>query len=462
MVTNTDHVGTHMTYVSKVEALARKWHKQLWRLLLVFSDAVVLGIAFLFAYWLRFEQGFAFRPEVVPNYTYYSTIVRFLIPAYLVLFWLQRLYDYRYLLGGTEEYRRIFNACTIGMMVVMTFSFLVPIFVIARAWLVFGWLFSVVFVIASRVVLRRIAYGLRSRDFFVERTVIIGTNEEAAMLVERCGDCRQSGLDIVGLVEPRVWQSDETQQRYVEGLPVIGGLGMLPSIVEMHRVDKVIIASTAVRREELIHIPASLSAYPDIEMQLSSGMYEFLTTGMVVTTKNSVPLIGVNRLRFDWGERTAKSVLDRLYVLLSLPFLLPVVFTIGAMIRLDSPGPILYKRRVLGLSGKEFLAYKFRSMYVNGDEILDAHPEKKEELERNQKLVDDPRVTKVGAWLRKTSLDELPQLDQRDAGTDEPGWTAHDFAGREPPVREHGHEPAYGEAGDDRNVAGIGQVRPQL
>ena len=83
---------------------------------------------------------------------------------------------------------------------------------------------------------------------------------------------------------------------------------------------------------------------------------------------------------------------------------------ITLLIKFGSPGPVIHKRRVMGLNGKQFYALKFRTMVVNGDEVIARHPELQEELERNHKLKDDPRVTPVGAFLRKYSLDELPQL----------------------------------------------------
>jgi lipopolysaccharide/colanic/teichoic acid biosynthesis glycosyltransferase len=80
------------------------------------------------------------------------------------------------------------------------------------------------------------------------------------------------------------------------------------------------------------------------------------------------------------------------------------------IVKRDSPGPVIYRRRVMGVGGTQFDAYKFRTMHLNGDEILNQHPELKAIWERDQKLKDDPRITKSGAWLRKLSLDELPQL----------------------------------------------------
>jgi len=105
-----------------------------------------------------------------------------------------------------------------------------------------------------------------------------------------------------------------------------------------------------------------------------------------------------------------KSLVDYIVVIPALLVLWPLFLGLALAVKFDSPGPIIYRRRVLGRDGRVFDAFKFRTMHVNGDDILAQHPTLKAELDRNYKLKDDPRVTKVGKLLRKFSLDELPQL----------------------------------------------------
>lgn len=109
-------------------------------------------------------------------------------------------------------------------------------------------------------------------------------------------------------------------------------------------------------------------------------------------------------------QKTAKYLLDVLLILFAMPTLLPIFGLIALLIKLDSPGPVFHRRRVLGLGGRPFDALKFRTMYINGNEILEQYPALKEELAIECKLKKDPRVTCIGAVLRKLSLDELPQL----------------------------------------------------
>jgi lipopolysaccharide/colanic/teichoic acid biosynthesis glycosyltransferase len=108
--------------------------------------------------------------------------------------------------------------------------------------------------------------------------------------------------------------------------------------------------------------------------------------------------------------KALKSLVDYMLVIPGLFLISPLLLFIAILVKLDSPGPIIHRRKVLGLNGRVFYAYKFRTMYVNGEEILAQYPKLRAELAQNYKLKCDPRVTRVGNLLRKFSLDELPQL----------------------------------------------------
>jgi lipopolysaccharide/colanic/teichoic acid biosynthesis glycosyltransferase len=110
------------------------------------------------------------------------------------------------------------------------------------------------------------------------------------------------------------------------------------------------------------------------------------------------------------ANRRLKALLDFAIVLPTLLLIWPLFAILAIAVKLDSPGPVIHRRRVLGRDGRIFEAFKFRTMYVNGDEILARHPKLKAELQQNYKLKCDPRITRVGSFLRKFSLDELPQL----------------------------------------------------
>jgi lipopolysaccharide/colanic/teichoic acid biosynthesis glycosyltransferase len=145
-------------------------------------------------------------------------------------------------------------------------------------------------------------------------------------------------------------------------------------------------------------------------LRLSSGLYEIVTTGLTVREFAYVPLVGVNKVRLTGLDQTLKLLLDYAITIPGLILILPILLILAVAVKLDSPGPILHRRRVMGVNGSQFSAFKFRTMHVNGDEILARRPDLRAELALTHKLKDDPRITRIGRLLRRTSLDELPQL----------------------------------------------------
>lgn len=381
-------------------------HQKLYQYALIITDTLMLIAAFSLAYWLRFQGGITLAPEVLPFAQRYVGLITVLVPSWLCLFALMRLYDVRQLLGGTREYSRTFNACSSGMMLVILYGFVDESIVFSRGWLVMSWLLSGLFVTAGRLGLRRYAYMLREKGYFVARALIIGTNEEARTLASQLKNPSYSGLQLQGFVET----GSGIGHGMYASLPVLGGLGNLQEIIRQRQVTEVLVSSTALDRNQLLSILRELSATPEVELRLSSGLYEAITTTMHVTMKGSVPFMSPDRWRLNLVQLVLKRVLDLSVILFALPALLPVFLLIALLIRLDSPGPVFYRRRVLGVGGKQFDAFKFRTMAVNGDEILAQNPELQAQLDADHKLKDDPRITRVGNWLRMTSLDELPQL----------------------------------------------------
>jgi lipopolysaccharide/colanic/teichoic acid biosynthesis glycosyltransferase len=147
-----------------------------------------------------------------------------------------------------------------------------------------------------------------------------------------------------------------------------------------------------------------------IELRLSSGLFEILTTGMQVHEVNSVPLMTPRRVRITGADAALKTALDYLAAGTALVLLSPVVFLIALLVRLDSGPPIIHRRRVLGVSGKPFDAFKFRTMIVNAERRHQSVPFEFADRRARLKTEQDPRITRIGRTLRRTSLDELPQL----------------------------------------------------
>lgn len=387
-------------------AVALHTQRRIFQAVLLVSDSLMILLAFSLAYWVRFDLSLTVSPEIVPPPGFYALLTLALVPAWLVLFAAFRLYDFHFLLGGTNEYSRAFNACTFGIMVVIFGTFVAPSIVVARVWLFTAWLLSVLLVCAARFWLRRAVYSLREHGYFLSPAAVVGTNEEAVALAEQLRGWRRSGLRVVGFINV----GDSTSQANLGNIPVLGTLSHIRELTETYGLEEIIVATTDIGRDAMLQLFDTIEDLHGIELRLSSGLFEVLTTGVQVKTLGSVPLMSLNKLRLDPLENALKSALDYVLAAVTLLCLLPFFTAIAILIKLDSPGPVFYRRRVLGLGRKEFDALKFRTMRVNGDVILAHQPALLEELRKNEKLKDDPRVTRAGQWLRRYSIDELPQL----------------------------------------------------
>ena len=375
-------------------------------LTLVLGDALGLAAAFVVAYAVRFQLGLSIFQGVRPSPELYVQRAIVLIPLWLVVFALFGLYKERHLLGGTREYALAFNACTVGLMVVIVVAFLEPAFVIARGWLILAWLGSFVVVAGWRFSLRRLVYNLRRRGYFLSRALIIGANEEGQALAEQLGNWPTSGLQLVGFVD----NAGQLGAEVLGGLRVLGRVADLERLIAEHGVRELVVATAALPRPELLEVFRAYGTSSRVRMRMSSGLFEIMTTGVEVKEVGHVSLFSVNKVRLTGMDVFLKTALDYGLTVPGLIILSPLLLLIALLVRLDSPGPIIHRRRVLGFGGRQFDGLKFRTMHVNGDEILAAHPEALAEMRNNHKCENDPRVTRVGRFLRKSSLDELPQL----------------------------------------------------
>jgi exopolysaccharide biosynthesis polyprenyl glycosylphosphotransferase len=375
--------------------------------LLVANDAVMATLAFHIAYLLRFLANISiFKLDVTPTYGHYLTFLSIQVTVWIIVFAFTGLYDRRNLLTGTREYALLFNGITLGVFIFIAVSYLIGDIQFARGWLLITWMLALFLIELGRFALRRVVILLREKGLLISRAIIVGANEESRLLAEQLIDWKYSGLFIVGFIDDQL----PARTIHYKNLSILGGLEDIDVIVQNYCVQDIILSSSALTRAEVLNLFNKYGVSERVKLRLSSGLYEIITTGLQVQEFACVPLIAVNKVRLTGADRAVKAAMDYLFTAVSLVIFIPICIIIAILIKLDSKGPVFYRRRVMGVNGRQFDAFKFRTMFVNGQEILDAHPELKAELAKNYKLKDDPRVTKVGRWLRKTSLDELPQI----------------------------------------------------
>ena len=389
-------------------SVPREWQWRLFTLSLILGDVIMSGLAFRLAYFIRFQLSLDFFfQNINPSMAFYQKLYFIFAPLWLLVFALLGLYDRQKLLGGTQEYSLVFNGTTIGMVLIISVGFLDPTFIFARGWLLLAWAFTFVLASAGRFTLRRAVYGLRKRGYFLSLALIVGANNEGLSLAQQLMSWRSSGLHVLGFVDKKLPVGTQLFQH----LYVLGNTDDLDQLVKKYGIEELILASSAISsRDKMLEIFQHYGTHSDVNVRMSSGLYEIITTGLTVKEFAYVPLVGVNKVRLTGLDEALKMFLDYLITIPGLIILSPILLAIAIAIKLDSPGPVLHRRRVMGVNGRQFDAFKFRTMQVNGDEILANYPNLQQELARNYKLKNDPRVTRFGALLRKASLDELPQL----------------------------------------------------
>jgi len=389
---------------AKARLLSRQQRHLLIGICLMAGDLLAVATAFALAYWIRFQllpYGSTF------DLREYVLLVATTFPVWLLIFVTFQLYDTRILFGGMQEYSRAFNAVSLSAVAMMVISFLRrDEMMVSRGWLILSWLLAELLVISMRFGLRRVVYMLRKRGFLLSPALVVGADSCGLALTEQLRQWNTSGLYLVGFVDGHLIPGTEVENGY----RVLGGFEDLEELVARYQVQEIIISPTAVDREQLLGIFRSFITNPEVRLSLSSGLFEILTTSLRVKVLSSVPLIEVNTSRIAGMDAFLKWMLDYGLTIPGVILISPMLLVIALVVKLDSPGPVLFRRRVMGANGQQFDALKFRTMHANGDEILNSFPRLQAELSRNYKLKDDPRITRLGYFLRRYSLDELPQL----------------------------------------------------
>jgi len=391
---------------AKPISLSMQW--RLFNLTLLVTDSLLSFFALRLAYAFRFELAIPiFILEVIPVPRYYEQLSYIFVSLLILFFAIRGLYQRDNLLGGTKEYTLIFSSSTSGLLIVIIISFLNPEFILARGWLLSAWLLIFVFVSSGRLIIRRIVYRLRQNGYFLSPAVIVGANDEGRQMANQLIDWAASGFHVVGFIDNIL----EPGSNVTQSLTCLGTTSHLQEVVKQYDIQEIILATSArSAQSNLLSIFKEFGVRENLRVRLSSGLYEAITTGLTIKNISYVPLVTVDPVRLKGADRILKNLLD--YGLV-IPGLVPIsllLILIAIAVKLDSPGPVIYRRRVMGVRGKQFDAFKFRTMYQNGDQILAQHPEVQAELAANHKLKDDPRITRIGKILRKLSLDELPQL----------------------------------------------------
>ncbi len=366
--------------------------------LLVPLDALAVFAAFLISYYVRVESGALPVATVLPLERY-LVIAAGITAVWLVIFALLKMYRQQSTRRGLSEFARILAGSTIGTLAVVALIFFLRVDFFSRFVILFGFVASVLLVTLVRAVVRLLQQYLFRYGIGVRRAVVVGTGPTSRTLARELA-AGSRGYRILGFVATR---------GPARGKEILGRQKDLPKILKRYRPDELIDADPGLSDEQklsLLH--ATEDAHVDFRFVPSTPE---LATGRVgVAAIGGIPVMTLLRTPLEGWGRIAKRTLDLAGSILVLPFFLVFLPFVAAAIKLDSRGPVIFKQTRVGRAGKPFTYYKFRGMVKDAEKRLPGLRRYNEASGPVFKMKDDPRVTRVGRFLRKTSLDELPQI----------------------------------------------------
>ena len=274
-----------------------------------------------------------------------------------------------------------------------------------RGVFLLAWILSIVLVLILRALIRSL---FAHRRWWGYPVIVLGAGKTGKMVIHTLHQ-RPS----IGLKPVLVLDDDPQKHGWLEGIPVVGGVALAPELARRRHIPYAIVAMPGVPRDRLLRLlERYATAFP--HLLIIPDLFEF--SSLWVSAKDMGGVLGLEvrqRLLLP-GPRLTKFLIDLAATLIGGLFLLPLIIVIAILVRLDSPGPIFYSQIRIGQGGQHFKAWKFRTMTQDAEQslqdYLDKHPELRDAWKRDRKLRYDPRVTRVGRFLRRTSLDELPQL----------------------------------------------------
>lgn len=375
---------------------------------LLFSDIMAILLSLLVAYSFRayllpyFFSAFRIKPVPLSNFLSAS----YLLGIWILLFLHDRLYTRR--LVFWEETRLIFKNTTISIVIVMLLTFILrKERAFSRAIFVLLWFFTLFFIPLLRFMTKRL---LSNSGLWKRNVLIAGAGSTGLKVAQEIQMTPYLGYNVAGFLDD---DKDKIGKK-IDGIEVLGKLSEVEKWIKKTSSEDVIIAIPSISEEKLKSFVEKCEPISkNINFVSKFGLFSLYS--LRTETINNFLLISMKgRLLSSW-LRTVKDIYERIFVLLVSPFLFLVSLIIFLFIKIDSAGPVFFLQERIGKNGKKFKLIKFRTMYKNSDEILRSflasNPEAKEEWEKFRKIRgDDPRVTRVGKFLRKWSLDEIPQF----------------------------------------------------
>ncbi len=363
----------------------------------VVMDALITTISYALAYVVKFyflEAG-TLGVGVLPPRDYFIVLL-FLVPAYILLYYLCNVYGPKRTVKKHREIGSIIKANTVGIVLYIVILYLfVQEINYSRSMMAIFYVLNIVITTISRIILRKTLHSMRKRGYNLKHVLVVGYSRAAESYIDRLQWNPQWGYVVCGVLDDIV-----PKDTLYKGVKVLGEIDCLTEMLQNNQLDEIAIALSLRdydRLEEIVNICEKSGVHtkfiPDYNSLIPSSPYTEELMGLPVINIRYVPLSNT-------GNMVIKRAMDIVGSLLGIIIVSPLLLIIAIAVKLSSPGPIIFKQERVGLHNKPFYMYKFRSM-----EQQTESDEKKAWTVKN-----DPRVTGIGKIIRKTSLDELPQL----------------------------------------------------
>ena len=376
-------------------------------LLLNLSTFVVL----LFRENILGVAGFLREPMSAPVADQYFGLATYLKVSLVysfvtvAVFFNRGLYVRQRSMARLDELYLVMKSLIIAAFVMMAISVLFPQLPYTRAVIVSNFLVSLVLIDLWRITLRKAVGFLAERGVGLMRAVIYGAGKSGRILSNQIKLHPEFGYLVAGFID----DDPAKAGKVYEDVEVLGPFEKLPEIVVSHDVDEVLVAIPTAKHRHLLNVVFELRERR-IPFMVIADLFELVTRRVSVTQIGSIPLLRLWRSPLEGWQGYVKRAIDIAGAMAGVILLLPFWTLIIALIKVDSKGPVFYRQPRLGKDGRPFRIFKFRSMVVGADEMLPELAEFNEMDGPIFKIKKDPRITRVGKFLRKFSIDEFPQL----------------------------------------------------
>jgi exopolysaccharide biosynthesis polyprenyl glycosylphosphotransferase len=358
---------------------------------LVIVDAFMAGLAFFLGYQLRLRSDYQ---NILPFSAYWSMAVVH-VAAILIVFFFYRLYHRQRSLSYIDQFYSIFGAASVGIIIAIAFIsfFFKNQLDYPRLMMVYVWILTILLTSLGRALQSRLQLTLQAWGWGEQRVLIIGVGDVGRIVMQKIRRSPELGYRVVGFVD------DKTEVKAVHNSPVLGTTDNLSELIDTEDIKEVIIAMPDASHHEILKIVSkcdqgkvSIKVFPDV--------FQIMASEVSIGDLGGLPLLSVRDTAMHGWRLTVKRGVDIAGGALGLVLLSPIMMLLAILIKLESAGPVFFTQERMGLDGKQFMMLKFRSMRTDAE--VETGPV--------WATTDDSRRTRLGAMIRRLSIDEFPQL----------------------------------------------------